>query len=1131
MLHSWSLGFEVSAIHMMGFLNRQFDTLHHNNNIAVAKVKAEPRWQSYEKSFRTSWISVNTSGMYCFYEKDGSEIVKQWLMDANPTSWGVHTGYVSMFKPASDLDLVEAYGGINGMQTNLNSISVDKGSYEEVSHGGQEYWRFQIKADAEYVLEDNWKMLPGMEEDKLGLVCLQNCFGYRNDETRTHIKNPGFESFGDAAVYKISIRQTKGGKVTMSGYSKGVGKEDGEDNYKFTEGTQVNFSAECEEGYKLVSWSGGPKLTVSGPEMVSAKFEKKKKKPKPPRKFRAEQKIDVRTSLDPQDKWGPAGYDLPGTAAGQLKRYVRADQALAYRVEIWNKPEAEVPTQDATIRDTLDPNLLDLSTFAFTRVGFLGWDNHLAPTQSLDLRIDAAQMNLAVEVTGSINFATGQVDWLFHTIDPLTGLTPEDISVGFLPPMNVATGYEIAWVEFSVMPKAGLGTGTVVANQAFTQFDFIGPIGPAPEAGPWVNTLDASTPASAVAALSSTTTTADFTVAWSGSDTGSGLVGYDVYASTDGGDYQLWLDDTTAVSSTFHGLGGHSYRFYSTALDGVGHEEAAPASPDATTAVHIPGRVGQLTTTTRLPLPSAPLTLVAGGVTAGDDAVAGVQFLLASSNGTTLNRVLGTDTDGSDGWSWSGLLDGITPGPAVFKARVRDAAGVLGPYISLSQPLYRTVTVTGKGTPFPDASGDLVAVSLTGGGTATLYFGAEGRSDVAAIVTSQTTIYSKLVIASRGQTSLGGLDTSGLPLGAVVAKTTDLSGLVKIGPTDNAKAAVSMTFARVHNASIDVDMPVKAFKAVEWLDEGEADLFEASRLASLVITGRRATATLPLSAGHFQADVHAGPSTQYLPALGKVAVAGTVSGSAITADGYTLKGVSIGSIKAGMISSAVLSAAGGVSAIAASDWADGSITAGWLGSLKSSANARLSRTGDVGADITLTGAAVPLGKPTLGAAKLGGNVLAGSRWDVRAGYVKSVAVAGTVRDSILRSAGDIYKLTIGASDGSDYGAGVSMDLLASARHVAQGDLAHQPTAVIRALAVKGLKVPTGQPVPRFFVDSCISSAIGKLSLRNWDGQGGLYAPAGKVVSVRHSDTVNPLASWSWPSADLSGGQDEYVHII
>ena len=296
------------------------------------------------------------------------------------------------------------------------------------------------------------------------------------------------------------------------------------------------------------------------------------------------------TSISPEDKWGPAGYDAEGTAVGSERRFVPSGQEFEYRIEMWNKPDAPVPTQDATIYDVLDPDLFDVSTFEFTRVGFLKWDQPLPGGQTIQTRIDCRpEMNIAVDITGTFDPTTGRIDWWFHTVDPLTGDYPADPYAGFLPPFNPVTGYEIGWMEYRVQPKAGLASGTQIPNQAFVQFDFLGPWGPAPKAAPWINTIDAGIPtdASRVKALPPVTSTTNFLVEWSGADeaNGSGIASYDVYYLLDEGDFSLWLDDTTETSATFTGELGHKYAFYSVATDNVGHVETKSPIVEAETVV------------------------------------------------------------------------------------------------------------------------------------------------------------------------------------------------------------------------------------------------------------------------------------------------------------------------------------------------------------------------------------------------------------------------------------------------------------------------------------------------------------------------------------------------------------------
>jgi len=297
--------------------------------------------------------------------------------------------------------------------------------------------------------------------------------------------------------------------------------------------------------------------------------------------------IPIFSSWTPEDKFGPAGYDASDTPENNKVRYIDAGQTMDYRIEFWNKEDAPVPTQDAVIEDTLDPNIFDLSTFEFTRIGFLQWDKPLPGGQAIDTRIDTRpEMNIAVEVTATFDPESGNISWWFHCIDPLTGDWPEDPMAGFLPPFNPDTGFEIGWVEFRVKQKADLPSGSQILNQAFVEFDFAGDINdhPAPKEGPWVNTIDAVPPTSTMTAELLEGCTIQLN--WTGQDdvNGSGIRDYSIYVSENGGMFSP-LINTVNNSTVFVGEYGHTYAFYSIVRDNVGHIEDTPDEPDATISV------------------------------------------------------------------------------------------------------------------------------------------------------------------------------------------------------------------------------------------------------------------------------------------------------------------------------------------------------------------------------------------------------------------------------------------------------------------------------------------------------------------------------------------------------------------
>ncbi|MCS7090002.1 MAG: putative Ig domain-containing protein [Limisphaera sp.] len=102
---------------------------------------------------------------------------------------------------------------------------------------------------------------------------------------------------------------------------------------------------------------------------------------------------------------------------------------------------------------------------------------------------------------------------------------------------------------------------------------------------------DIEPPNSMVEALPSQSRSA-FLVRWVGQDNegGSGIIGYDIYYSEDGGPLQRWLNATPAAGAMFQGILGRRYAFYSVAIDAAGNRESVPAAPDAETLVTLENR-------------------------------------------------------------------------------------------------------------------------------------------------------------------------------------------------------------------------------------------------------------------------------------------------------------------------------------------------------------------------------------------------------------------------------------------------------------------------------------------------------------------------------------------------------------
>jgi hypothetical protein len=131
-----------------------------------------------------------------------------------------------------------------------------------------------------------------------------------------------------------------------------------------------------------------------------------------------------------------------------------------------------------------------------------------------------------------------------------------------------------------VLPNANLPTGEEIKNGATIVFDQNEAI----QTAPWLNTIDASTPTSRIAAIAPAAAggvCGDLAVSWGGSDTGAGIDHYDLYVSQNDAPFAIWKPMTSATSAIYPGVVGSSYRFASVATDGVLHSESAPGTPSS----------------------------------------------------------------------------------------------------------------------------------------------------------------------------------------------------------------------------------------------------------------------------------------------------------------------------------------------------------------------------------------------------------------------------------------------------------------------------------------------------------------------------------------------------------------------
>ncbi len=201
------------------------------------------------------------------------------------------------------------------------------------------------------------------------------------------------------------------------------------------------------------------------------------------------------------------------------------------------------------------------------------------------------------------------------------------------------------------------------------------------------------------------------------------------------------------------------------------------------------------------------------------------------------------------------------------------------------------------------------------------------------------------------------------------------------------------------------------------------------------------------------------------------------------------------------------------------DWRDDfdgadTISAPSLASLK--VTGRSGVDGDFAADLVLDGSATA---SNLGTVKIAGDVV-NRDWTISGG-LKSLTVTGSVTDSTIRTSGTMSKVTVGAAIGSDFLAGIDP---AVARHAAAGADFTNTAALIGSFTVKGWKVASGDPIPRFFDDSNLSAAkintvkLANMELDNGGTNFGMFVKnivgAREVKSVTCNDSYSGW-TWSW----------------
>jgi YD repeat-containing protein len=294
---------------------------------------------------------------------------------------------------------------------------------------------------------------------------------------------------------------------------------------------------------------------------------------------------------------GPYGYGS--------EDYVPVDQPLPYTI-LFTNPSSTSTVGQIRIVSQLDPNvdprsfrlgdlqIGDLQVHIPNTVGSFQGDFDFTRSKGFILRVSAG-----------IDIHSGTITWLLQAIDPTTGEVEQGPTRGLLAPGSTASGF----ATYTVQPLSGLATGTQISAQARVLFDTSAP----QDTNTVTSTVDTTAPSTTLTATPIAPGSPDYQVQWTAVDDngGSGVKGVTVYVSEDGGDWQIWLDQTTATSGIYNGQAGHTYQFLALATDNAGNHEAPPSGtsvPGDDSQVNLGALPTVSSTSTDLGPPAQPST-------------------------------------------------------------------------------------------------------------------------------------------------------------------------------------------------------------------------------------------------------------------------------------------------------------------------------------------------------------------------------------------------------------------------------------------------------------------------------------------------------------------------------------------
>lgn len=270
--------------------------------------------------------------------------------------------------------------------------------------------------------------------------------------------------------------------------------------------------------------------------------------------------------------WNPGDpNDIIGYSAESGSKFVKEGLVdVGYTIQFENDPEiATASAHKIVVKDTLDGNLFDLSTFVAT--GVLLGDKRIelngekSFVRTIDMR---TRINVIAEVSLDYDETQGIATWTIRSLDPMTMEETLDYKQGVLPVNYDGNGQ--GELYFDIKLREGLPDGTKIPNRASIVFDFEEAI----ITPTWINTIDNTLPSSDIVGIEELNDTV-LRISWNGSDSGSQMYKYALYVQEgEDGEWSRVVSDTAGVYYDYRYYRDTDYGFCVLATDSAGNVES-----------------------------------------------------------------------------------------------------------------------------------------------------------------------------------------------------------------------------------------------------------------------------------------------------------------------------------------------------------------------------------------------------------------------------------------------------------------------------------------------------------------------------------------------------------------------------